>query len=307
LCRVFASFLKKRKKKQMPSVQILEEYVDMIGMMDSRLRVQGKVKNLLMAILDMVTECKDFERSIDDIVALFKRFGLHKQKAHLNRQLLFLVPDVDFRIVPLKRRYEGKGGSAGRRIFLSCDGLKRILLHTRTPVQRILERYFFLVEQEFRQDAFQMIEKRLLSEDPLITSKKRNFLRSEIFPIGFCVYLIGLYDQDGNLVHLKEGWCHDLNTRFPRLQKQYYAFEVRVLYQKLTGKNNSLAVEQCSLSSTPEELRSPFDQEVIDTDIGEAIASINDSSELLAEMAQRRHARYLAKVKTGRNAGVFKN
>ena len=67
------------------------------------------------------------------------------------------------------------------------------------------------------------------------------------------------------IVHLKD--------RFPRLQKQY-AFEVRVLYQKLTGNNNPLAVEQCSL----EELRSPFDQEVIDTDIenlGEEFSCMN--------------------------------
>ena len=59
-------------------------------------------------------------------------------------------------------------------VWLSLKAFKRICLHTHSPIQKLLEDYFYLVENQYRSNSLELIQKRQTLEDPWISAKKRN-------------------------------------------------------------------------------------------------------------------------------------
>jgi hypothetical protein len=280
---------KKRKKKRkspmsLTSWQELADYVEMVMQANPSLSIEPRFRGLLMDMLWVTIRGKDFQISIDDIVDIMKRHGLHKQKAHLKRQLLFLREGIDFKVTRGPREKK-RGGSSPEQILLTVEAFRRICIRAHTPVRHLLEHYFLSIEQHYRQNALQLIQERRAIENPLITIAKRQ-MQHQSFAFGPCVYVSGLFDEKGEMIHLKDGWCHDMNTRLPELQYMYSPFYVKILFHLLTD-NTPLAVEQCGFNTTPLELRSPFDQEIVDMTPEEAIQSLLECDRFLTSMKQK--------------------
>lgn len=277
------------------TLQELSDYVLMVMAMRPELAVNERNQALLTEILWLICTKQDYEISLDDLVALMKRHGISKQKSHLMRQLEFLRPGIDFMVKePEPAATRRKPGPAPKCQLLTIEAFKMIALRAKTPIRNLLTQYYLLAEKEFRDEAMQGIQTRRALQSPsatLKTEQKLIKMRHERFRVGPCNYIIGLFDAQGKLAHLKEGWCGDMNTRYPKLVAQYYGFAVKVLFHMLT-KNNPLAVEQCSFNNTPSDLRSPYDREIVDTPLETAIENMRSCNSFMTKEKTRNENEY---------------
>jgi hypothetical protein len=168
----------------------------------------------------------------------------------------------------------------------------------------VLEEYFLLVEERYRSNSLQLIQKRLSLEDPKIQQIKRTkTMPKQRFPSGPAVYILGLFDANGNLIHLKHGYTDNLQNRVVELNKLYYNFLVRILYFHPT-KNPPLAVEQCSFGETPQELASPFDREITDSSFADVVESIEKCDAFMTKRKKVREDRYKTTHRSVRNDNI---
>lgn len=272
-----------------PTIQEVKDYVLMLMAMHPNLAVKETDQDLLTSMLWIACTGKDFEITLDDIVNLFKKYRISKQKSHLKRQLLFLRPGIDFKEGTETKEGEKGPGRPRETEYLTVEAFKTICLRAKTPVRNLLTQYFLLVEKEFRNNALHAIQKRRLTQSPtalLETEKKLVQARHERFRAGPCIYILGVFDEHGRIQHLKEGWCGDMNTRYPQLVAQYYGFATKVLFHMLTN-NNPLAVEQCGFNETPTALQSPWDREIVDTPLDQAIENLVRCNAFMTHEKQR--------------------
>jgi hypothetical protein len=215
----------------------------------------------------------------------------HKQKAHLLRQLLFLQEGVDF-IVSEGKRARGTLGKNPERQWLTVSAFKSICLSARTPIRKFLQDYFLFVEDQYRSNALHLIQRRRALQSPSTALKTEQMLlkmQHFAFRRGPCVYIIGVFEECGKAVHLKEGRCNDMNTRYPELVGQYYGFAVKVLFHMLTT-NNPLAIEQCGFNDTPVPLKSPYDREIVDTPLETAIENVITCDRFMCDTTKRKES-----------------
>jgi hypothetical protein len=285
-----------------PSRVELEDYVNMVMAMNPSMFVNTAHRPLLLDFLWVASTANDYEVCLDDIISMLAVHGLHKQKSHLMRELLFLEEGNDF----IESKGERRGEQPGRNPkhhWLTVAAFKRICLRAYTPIRKFLLEYFMLVEQIFRQNSLQGIQYRRAMESTsqrLETEKKLLRLQHVRFPSGPCVYIIGVFDEKGHIKHLKEGWCLDMNHRYATLISEYYGFAIKVLFHMLTP-NNPFAVEQCGFNGTPDKLRSPYDREIVDTTLEDAIDSLIKCDKFLQSQRQDRQKRYEENHKTIRD------
>jgi hypothetical protein len=95
----------------------------------------------------------------------------------------------------------------------------------------------------------------------------------------------------GILIHLKEGWCHDMTQRLPELQHLYTPLFVKVIFHLLT-QNNPLALEQSNFSVTPADLKCPYDREVVDTSPEDAIQNLLEIDEFLTKKRKQNEMKH---------------
>jgi hypothetical protein len=197
---------------------------------------------------------KDFEICLNDVAKGMQKIGFKVQKAHLERHLLDKKLGVDY----IKMSGYSKT-SPCILTLVTRDCFKSICI--RTPqggLKHIIEKYFFIAEERYRENSLYQITDRRQKEHPHITTRKMQFpVLQKRYPVGDCTYTIDILDETGKHLGWKEGKTKNVNRRSPEIAHLYEPFLTRLVKQHLT-QNDPIAVEQCVLAATPNEERSPL-------------------------------------------------
>lgn len=274
----------------MASTEVIGDYVSMIQKMDPE--VFGNQRALLIYFLTILETKKDFEISLDDICVEMRSLGFNKPKWNLKRLLVDKKEGRDFII----KRTQGATKPTDE-VLMTRDCFKAFCIRMPNMIGHIIEKYFFLAEDRYREHAFDHIIRRRTQENPIITKNKnseKNIHNRKKYQIGPSFYATQITNHMGNIIGFKEGSTRNENRREPEIEHLYSPFETKTAFHYLTD-NDRYALEMCVNNATPSQERSKIDHEMVTSPLSEIEYRTKKCDKFLTQMRKEAEERYYSR------------